>query len=122
VIFTSLMRGAVRVGHMGGGRPDPGRYGAALSPIVQRIPRVLPALTARGRPGRTVWRAEGVPLIDSEESPQRHGTRQEQRFRCSEVVVRGGVEPPTFRFSVVGILWGRENANAQPGTQCDSDG
>jgi hypothetical protein len=29
-----------------------------------------------------------------------HGQKeQEQRFRCSEVVVRGGVEPPTFRFS-----------------------
>ena len=24
---------------------------------------------------------------------------KEQRFRCSKTVVRGGVEPPTFRFS-----------------------
>jgi hypothetical protein len=29
-----------------------------------------------------------------------HGqNEQEQRFRCSGLVVRGGVEPPTFRFS-----------------------
>ena len=31
------------------------------------------------------------------------GTEQTRHLRWSEVVVRGGVEPPTFRFSGIGM-------------------
>jgi hypothetical protein len=34
----------------------------------------------------------------------RHGPHDHQQcLRCSDVVVRGGVEPPAFRFSGIGI-------------------
>ena len=71
----------------------PRRSSRNLARLRPRSPR------ARGRSRRHL-RSGRQRLALAKVLARQHGrNEQEQRFRCSRLVVRGGVEPPTFRFS-----------------------
>ena len=75
------------------GPPRPCRSGRDVARLRPRSPRARGRSRRHLRPGRQ-WPALAKVLA------RWHGrNEQEQRFRCSGLVVRGGVEPPTFRFS-----------------------
>jgi hypothetical protein len=59
---------------------------------------------AVGRVECELWRLDGVRLHGRELSVCRYNlVRNQRKRRETRLVARGGIEPPTYRFSVLGM-------------------